>query len=63
MNRTLTTQDECTNIIVKFKDQALQSTPLVLKEENTLTQGHVGFLVTFLAWNLIVSFLQYRQKI
>ncbi|ARF68056.1 hypothetical protein B7C51_09770 [Paenibacillus larvae subsp. pulvifaciens] len=47
MNRTLTTQDECTNIIVKFKDQALQSTPLVLKEENTLTQGHVGFFSDF----------------
>ncbi|MCY9523817.1 RICIN domain-containing protein [Paenibacillus larvae] len=47
MDKTLTTQDECTNIIVKFKDQALQSTPLVLKEENTLTQGHVGFFSDF----------------
>ncbi|QHZ50946.1 putative mucin/carbohydrate-binding domain-containing protein [Paenibacillus larvae] len=47
MDKTLKTQDEYTNIIVKFKDQALQSTPLVLKEENTLTQGHVGFFSDF----------------
>ncbi|MCY9508778.1 RICIN domain-containing protein [Paenibacillus larvae] len=47
MDKTLKTQDEYTNIIVKFKDQALQSTPLVLKEENTLTQGHVDFFSDF----------------
>ncbi|MDT2241969.1 hypothetical protein P7H22_18830 [Paenibacillus larvae] len=62
-SRTLTEQDEYTNLIVKFKDEVLQSTPLVLEEENILTQGHVDFLVTFLAWNLIVSFLQYHRKI
>ncbi|MCY9523670.1 S8 family serine peptidase [Paenibacillus larvae] len=47
MDRTLKTEDEYTEIIVKFKEQALQSTPLVLKEENTLTQGHVGFFSDF----------------
>ncbi|QHZ50943.1 RICIN domain-containing protein [Paenibacillus larvae] len=47
MNRTLTTQDECTKIIVKFKDQVLQSTPLVLEEGNILTQGHDDFFSSF----------------
>ncbi|MEV2910355.1 putative mucin/carbohydrate-binding domain-containing protein [Paenibacillus larvae] len=48
MDKPLTTQDECTKIIVKFKHQALQSTPLVLEEEkNILTQGHDDFFSSF----------------
>ncbi|AQZ48296.1 thermophilic serine proteinase [Paenibacillus larvae subsp. larvae] len=46
-SRTLTEQDEYTNLIVKFKDEVLQSTPLVLEEENILTQGHVDFFSDF----------------
>ncbi|ARF67011.1 hypothetical protein B7C51_03110 [Paenibacillus larvae subsp. pulvifaciens] len=47
MDKTLKTQDECTKIIVKFKDQVLQSTPLVLEEENILTQGDNDFFSDF----------------
>ncbi|QHZ50049.1 GlcNAc-binding protein A [Paenibacillus phage phiERICV] len=47
MDKTLKTQDECTKIIVKFKDQVLQSTPLVLEEGNILTQGHDDFFSSF----------------